>query len=149
MGKRYTTDEYNNFTNHQKQKVHTVDGGYYFGKQKVTRYPPGKVNGVTISKDATAKIIAAWREISARVKAAKEAADRARATLEANEKQWALVEELMNMRRDKTGALVPKNNHQNCCTPYEPQCSCVCSDCKPRAGRKPRVLSDKKGSQNG
>lgn len=65
------------------------------------------VGGVVLNERASAHIVSAWKQISAKVKAAEEAAAKAKADMELNEAKWNLAEKLLGMKRNEYGALVP------------------------------------------
>lgn len=81
-----------------------------------------RVNDVSIGIREARQILNAWYKITANIKAAKEAAARAKREMEENEKKWNLAEQLLGMRRTHTGALVPKDHPgcmKSCCVTKE------------------------------
>lgn len=68
------------------------------------------VNGTAINRAASDRILAAWKKLNADFQAAKAAAEKAKRDMEENEKKWNLAEQLMGMRRNEFGALVPANS---------------------------------------
>jgi hypothetical protein len=111
--------------------------GSYRRVENRVLYANGKVNEVVISDEAVKRIAEAWKRIHEERKALVQVAKQAEAAMRVNEKKWNLVEDLLNMRRNAQGALVPKNNHPGCCNPYEPECLCECNACKPVQEAKP------------
>jgi hypothetical protein len=66
-----------------------------------------EVNGVRISDKAFKAILTAWQGIREKVKAAEEVAEKAKAEMEVNETKWNLAEELLGMKRNGLGVLMP------------------------------------------
>lgn len=71
------------------------------------------VNGVPFDDDEGRKIIEAYNKVALASRKAKEAADKALQEMKANETKWNLAEDLLGMKRNEFGALVPKEQ------PYE------------------------------
>lgn len=65
------------------------------------------VNGVLISDTDGEMIIIAYNQLADKHKKAVEAAAKAKHDMEINEKKWNLAENLLGMRRNEFGALVP------------------------------------------
>jgi len=63
--------------------------------------------GMVLDKQSSTLIVTERIRIAAAHKAAKEAADRALAVMQANEAKWELAEKLLGMKRNAIGALVP------------------------------------------
>jgi hypothetical protein len=68
----------------------------------------GKVNGITIDQQDAALIWEAWTTLKIEYDQAQEVAAAAKRAMEENEKKWNLVENLLDMKRNEYGALVPK-----------------------------------------
>lgn len=90
------------------------------------------VKDIPLCPEAAELLVINMREIRKAYSDATKTVEETNKALEAHNKKWDLVEELVGLRRLQSGALVPKNNHQACCSPFEPICSCDCPECVPR-----------------
>jgi hypothetical protein len=66
-----------------------------------------EVNGVAVSNKAFKAILTAWQSIREKVKAAEAVAAKAKSEMETNEIKWSLAEELLGMKRNGLGVLMP------------------------------------------
>lgn len=65
------------------------------------------VNDIEVSDSLATTVWASWARVERAHKRTEEAAARAKADMERNEKAWNLAERLLGMRRNEFGALVP------------------------------------------
>jgi hypothetical protein len=101
-------------TNHKKKIV--ISAGWVRGKSRDNDglnpwyfHSDGlTVNGESLEEQAADYIVSNWRTIKQRVEAANAAAEKAKRDMERNEKKWNLAEDLLGMKRNEFGALVPK-----------------------------------------
>jgi hypothetical protein len=66
-----------------------------------------EVNGVAVSNKAFKAILTAWQGIREKVKAAEAVAAKAKSEMETSETKWNLAEELLGMKRNGLGVLMP------------------------------------------
>lgn len=66
-----------------------------------------EVNGTRMTDAAFTYIYTNWQNVSVAVRAAEEAAAKAKLSMEINEKKWDLAEGLLGMKRNKVGVLMP------------------------------------------
>lgn len=67
-----------------------------------------EVNGIQIDDSAFKAIITAWHNIAVQVRATEAAAEAAKKSQEVLDKKWNLAEDLIGMKRNRNGLLVPK-----------------------------------------
>jgi hypothetical protein len=101
-------------TNKKKKIVITFIFEGYAYKDKGKSYVQAKyracgcsVNGVELSHAHFKSVIRSWEALTSKLKAAKDAADKAKSEMDRNEQAWNIAESLLGMKRNEHGALVP------------------------------------------
>jgi hypothetical protein len=98
----------------------TINEGY--GEACDWRSKGTKVNDTLIELRAARWIARSYETLRDNQNRLKEAAAKAKAEMEANEKKWNLAEQLLDMKRTPTGALVPAKTP---CCGSKKECTCT------------------------
>lgn len=104
------------------------------------------VNGQELDGDAARAVFKKWIEMSGAVRAAKEAADRALADMKASEAKWNIAEQILGMRRTKTGRMIAESSYCAVCDSHEPEKGAKhnlsCQNAPQKMPRRPKVTKD-------
>lgn len=92
------------------------------------------VNGAKLSGQAGERIMKSYVKIREQLRKAEEEAAAALKRQQDNDKKWNVAEELLGLRRNEHGALVPIDTLEGCgsgpCVGNQPDKMCYCGNCK-------------------
>jgi hypothetical protein len=109
---------------------------WYYHNQGVTAV---EVNDQHLNAELGRRMYAAWTDVYSKHEAAKEVAAKARAEMKANEAKWNLAEQILGMKRTKSGRLIAVSSYCAVCDAIEPEKGAAHNlSCPNRPQPKPR-----------
>jgi hypothetical protein len=103
------------------------------------------INGVRISDSDGIAILCNWLTYASKLRAAEEAAAKAKAEMQANEAKWNLVEDLLKMKRTRSGRLIALSSYCPRCDEQEPEKDArhneTCPKYRKPAARRPKPVN--------